>query len=217
MPTMKAARLTLRRGRVVVALASAALVAGCSAGASPAAPAPGVAASPSGGLSPVAASPVAASPSSGPSAAAGRPSALPLKTAPPVAVAPTASPTATSSAPAGRPSDLPVKTPPLLVAPPTAEPVLGEAPPELVAAARDDLAGRVSAEEIARVEVVRAEEVVWPDGSLGCRAPGELYQPVQTPGFWIVLRAGGREYDYRSAGAGAPLLCEREIKLNPGG
>jgi len=168
---MNAAHLTLRRGRAVLVLALAVLVAGCSAAASPAAPTPAGAASPA----------------------------------------------AASSAPAGRPSDLPLRTPLLATVPPSAQPVVGEAPPELVAAARADLAGRVAAGVAAGAEVVRAEEVVWPDGSLGCRVPGELYHPLETPGYWIVLRAAGREYDYRSAGAGAPRLCEREIKVNPGG
>lgn len=104
---------------------------------------------------------------------------------------------------------------PLVTVPPSAEPVLGEVPPELVAAARADLAGRVPAG--VEVEVIRAEEVAWPDGSLGCRVPGELYQALETPGYWIVLRVDGRIYDYRVAARGTPRLCERALPVNPGG
>lgn len=126
-----------------------------------------------------------------------------------------ASPAGASSAPAGRPSDLPIQTPPLVTVPPSAEPILGEVPPELVAAARADLAGRVPPG--VEVEVIRAEEVAWPDGSLGCRVPGELYQALETPGYWIVLRVDGRTYDYRVAARGTPRLCERALPVNPGG
>jgi hypothetical protein len=136
-------------------------------------------------------------------------------TAPTYGVA--ASPAAASRAPAGHPFNLPLRTPLLATVPPSAPPVVGEAPPEVVTAARADLAGRVTADAAAAAEVVRAEEVVWSDGSLGCRVPDELYQPLETPGYWIVLRVAGRDYDYRVARRGTPRLCERLLPLNPGG
>jgi hypothetical protein len=127
------------------------------------------------------------------------------------------SPDAAPSAPAGRPSNLPLRTPLPATVPSSVQPVVGEAPPEVVTAARADLAGRVTADAAAAAEVVRAEEVAWPDGSLGCRVPGELYQPLETPGYWIVLRVAGRDYDYRVARRGTPRLCERLLPRNPGG
>ncbi len=161
-----------RRAWVALTLASAVLLAGCSAAASPNASAP-------------AAQPGDATPS---------PSAV-----------------------TGRPSDLPIPTPPLATVPPSAKPVVGEVPAGILAAARADLAGRVAAADAAAADVVRAEAVQWPDGSLGCRVPGESYLQVITPGYWIVLAVDGTEYDYRATEDGAIRLCDHALKPNPGG
>jgi hypothetical protein len=69
---------------------------------------------------------------------------------------------------------------------------------QLVAAARSDLAQRlgIAAEGI---QVVSVEYIEWEDSSLGCPQPGMMYADVITPGYRIVLSAGGREYDYRTS------------------
>jgi hypothetical protein len=71
-----------------------------------------------------------------------------------------------------------------------------------------DLAERlgVPPEEI---EVVRVEEVVWRDGSLGCPEPGMHYTQALVDGSRIVLSAGGRAYEYHAGGSQTPFLCER--------
>jgi hypothetical protein len=58
-------------------------------------------------------------------------------------------------------------------------------------------------------EVKVAEEVEWPDGSLGCPEPGMMYTQALVPGYRVVLVLDGREYDYRIvARSGAIRLCE---------
>jgi hypothetical protein len=47
----------------------------------------------------------------------------------------------------------------------------------------------------------------WPDGSLGCPQPGMLYTQVLTPGYQVVVEAGGEEYDYRMGRTGTFRLC----------
>jgi len=118
-----------------------------------------------------------------------------------------------SSAP-GRSSFTPT-LPPLETVPPTTAPVVGEVPAERVAAARADLAGRIGAEAAAAADVVVAESVTWPDGSLGCPVPGEMYVQVEKPGYRVVFRSGGTEYDYRLTEAGAVRLCERGTRPTP--
>jgi hypothetical protein len=86
-----------------------------------------------------------------------------------------------------------------------------------MAEVRTDLAGRTSAAAAATAEVVRAEAVQWPDGSLGCRVPGEVYPQVITPGYWIVLSVDGTEHDYRATESGAIRPCDQPLKPNPGG
>lgn len=57
------------------------------------------------------------------------------------------------------------------------------------------------------IEVLRAEQVRWPDGSLGCPEPGQSYTQEPIDGYWVVLRAGEETYDFRLGEAGVPRLC----------
>ncbi len=59
-----------------------------------------------------------------------------------------------------------------------------------------DLRQRVG-EELEQIQIVRAEQVTWPDASLGCPAPGMLYTQVLTTGIWLFLSYQGQELDYR--------------------
>lgn len=85
----------------------------------------------------------------------------------------------------------------------------GEVPPELIDAIKADLVARVgiSSEDI---EVVSAEAVLWNDGSLGCPEPGMAYIQALTPGYQVILRASGREYDYRASQQGFFRLCDEK-------
>ena len=56
--------------------------------------------------------------------------------------------------------------------------------------------------------MVSAQAVEWPDGSLGCPQPGMAYLQVITPGYKLVLAAGGQEYSYHAATEGEFFLCE---------
>jgi hypothetical protein len=64
-----------------------------------------------------------------------------------------------------------------------------------------DHAARATGVERNGLEVIRAEAVTWPDGSLGCPQPGMMYIQVLVEGYWIVVRAGDEELDYRGRGA----------------
>ena len=57
------------------------------------------------------------------------------------------------------------------------------------------------------IEVLRAEEVTWPDGSLGCPQPGQSYPPAMVDGYRVILQHGGRIYLYHAGGAGPIFLC----------
>jgi hypothetical protein len=94
--------------------------------------------------------------------------------------------------------------------------VTGEVPADVMAKATTDLAERTSLNPTT-FTVVRAEQAIWPDGSLGCPIPGQVYIQVQTPGYWIVLRANGKTYDYRATEAGVVRLCEGLQPLPPSG
>lgn len=69
-----------------------------------------------------------------------------------------------------------------------------------------DLAKRLDIDP-AGITVLSVEFVDWPDGSLGCPAPGMAYIMVITPGYKIVLSAAGEEYDYHTDMRGYFVLC----------
>jgi hypothetical protein len=76
----------------------------------------------------------------------------------------------------------------------------------LVRHAVADLARRLSI-DAARIVVVDARSVAWPDSSLGCPRPGMMYLQVLQDGVQIRLRVGRKEYAYHSGGRAAPFLC----------
>src|SRR4030095_15356854 len=55
--------------------------------------------------------------------------------------------------------------------------------------------------------IVRAESVVWSDGSLGCPEPGMMYTQALVNGYWVIIDAAGRKYDYRVGSGGSFRLC----------
>jgi hypothetical protein len=124
-------------------------------------------------------------------------------------------PTATPSPTSARPS-LSISPPPFKTAPPTAAPVVGEVPAAIIDQAKADLARRTGLDP-ATFSVVRAEEVVWSDGSLGCPVPGQAYIQVVTPGYWIGLEAGSKTYDYRATRSGLVRLCDQPNPKPPSG
>ena len=88
----------------------------------------------------------------------------------------------------------------------------GEVPAELLESILSDL---ISQEGLKRedIEVERAESVIWPDGALGCPEPGVMYTQAQVPGYWVVLRAGEKQYDYRVSEKGLFRRCKGSFKV----
>lgn len=72
--------------------------------------------------------------------------------------------------------------------------------------ARQDLSQRLGI-GIEEIEVQSVEAVEWSDTSLGCPQPGMMYAQVITPGYRILLRAGGQTYEYHSDRQRA-ILCQ---------
>ncbi len=87
-------------------------------------------------------------------------------------------------------------------------PVVGEVPLDIMDSILEDVLERSGA-DIEDVKVIRAENIVWPDGSLGCAKPGEMYTQAQVQGYWVVLEVGGETYDYRVTENGYFNLCDQ--------
>jgi len=88
--------------------------------------------------------------------------------------------------------------------------VTGEVPEELLAAILKEAEARREAKG-KELAVVRAEAVIWNDGSLGCPQPGVMYTQAPVDGYWVVLQVDGKELDYRAAQGGYFFLCERNF------
>lgn len=89
------------------------------------------------------------------------------------------------------------------------EPLNSSDPQEkrIVEIAKADLAKRLNVAE-SEISLVRVKAVDWPDTSMGCPQPGMMYAQMITPGYHIILSAGGQEYDYRGSLKTA-TLCEQ--------
>ncbi|HSK06663.1 MAG TPA: hypothetical protein VK990_04015 [Acidimicrobiia bacterium] len=81
----------------------------------------------------------------------------------------------------------------------------------IVEPAVTDLAERLGVDR-AEIEVVMAERVTWPDGSLGCPQPGMSYTQALVEGSRVALGHDGRVYLYHAGTDDQPSLCPSEDK-----
>jgi hypothetical protein len=102
--------------------------------------------------------------------------------------------------------------PPTLPPQPVEEPPSGSSPAETAVA---DLAVRLGV-DAGSISVVSAEEVTWPDRSLGCPQPDMLYAQVLTNGSRIVLEHDGTRYAYHSGAGRGPFYCAAPSAPVPG-
>ena len=104
------------------------------------------------------------------------------------------------------PTVTPVTATPTALIPTTVEAPTGSE--AAIALAKDDLAGRLGV-AVEKITALGVESVEWPDTSLGCPQPGMMYAQVITPGYRIILRVGGEQYEYHSDNEGRQLvLCQ---------
>lgn len=57
------------------------------------------------------------------------------------------------------------------------------------------------------ITVESVEELDWPDASLGCPQPGMLYAQVITPGYRVIVTAGGQTYAVHLDAGGRGRVC----------
>ena len=101
-------------------------------------------------------------------------------------------------------------------APPPVEAIIGEVPAQVLTTALmalEKLTGAARSD----FETVKAEEIIWPDGALGCPQPGMTYTTAPVPGYHIVLQHNARQYDYRAGGILFLLLCLEPNEQIPSG
>jgi len=98
--------------------------------------------------------------------------------------------------------------------PPSASPTLTEENPPVKGEVPEGILDPILKEAAALAKVareqlviVRAQPVVWNDGSLGCPEPGKMYTQALVNGYWVVIEAAGQKYDFRVDRSGRFQLC----------
>lgn len=91
-------------------------------------------------------------------------------------------------------------------------PVTGEVPQDLLDAILQDAEARTGI-AAGEMNLVRAEAVVWNDGSLGCPQPGVMYTHALVDGYWVILEYGDQTFDYRASDRGYFFVCEQSSLL----
>lgn len=65
------------------------------------------------------------------------------------------------------------------------------------------------------VVLARAEQVTWPDGSLGCPRPGEMYTQAQVPGFRLLAKTANGDLLYNTDAQSTVRNCPLAEGLAP--
>ena len=103
----------------------------------------------------------------------------------------------------------PTVTPSVIPAPiPTGKtpPVKGEVPQAILESILKEAAAQAKVDRDQLV-IARAQSVVWSDGSLGCPEPGMMYTQILVNGYWVIIEAGSKQYDFRVGSGGSFRLC----------
>ena len=139
---------------------------------------------------------------SGPTATLGKPT-QPVVTAVPAVVAnPTPSPAASSEA---------TVTPVTTALPTTSSTMSQTVAPETIKTLVAQLAQQISVDP-AKITLVSAEAVQWPDGSMGCPKPDRMYPQVITSGFRVLLAAEGKTYAFHGDAQSRFSYCANPAK-----
>jgi hypothetical protein len=144
---------------------------------------------------------------------AGSPTPGPAQTGTLTAYSPAMGPSPTT-APAVSSVVVPTVTIPSLDAQPTAVPTsadldMAAGSERAVELAREDLAERLGL-PLESTQVISVTTAQWPDASLGCAQPGEVYAQVITPGFLVWLVAQEQMYEYHTDAGQLAVLCQEE-------
>lgn len=90
---------------------------------------------------------------------------------------------------------------------PTPVPVPSEATPVVDAALTDAATHLSVGKDQLRVDQVEPRQ--WPDSSLGCPQPGQLYSQIVTPGYLIIISSSsaGKQLEYHTDARSRVTLC----------
>jgi hypothetical protein len=86
---------------------------------------------------------------------------------------------------------------------------------EIISLVTNDLSTRLST-EIDLIQVISVKVALWPDTSLGCPRPGEVYTEKTVHGYQVWLEANDQIYIYHTDNNDNIILCtESELPAFP--
>jgi hypothetical protein len=109
--------------------------------------------------------------------------------------------------PAREQTSTPLESPSQITAPTEERPLVKPNVPQGILNPILNEAGALAKVPREQLVIVRAEAVVWNDGSLGCPEPGMEYAQALVNGYWVVINAAGQTYDFRVGPGGSFRLC----------
>jgi hypothetical protein len=109
--------------------------------------------------------------------------------------------------PAREQSSTPLASPSAIAAPTEERPLVKQNVPQGILDPILNEAAKLANVPREQLTIVRAEAVVWSDGSLGCPEPGMQYTQMLVNGYWVVIEAAGQTYDFRAGRDGSFRLC----------
>ncbi len=87
-------------------------------------------------------------------------------------------------------------------------PVIGEVPGDLLEKMYAFMETDLKLDR-SQFTLVRAESVIWPDGSLGCPQPGVMYTMALVEGYWVQVLVGEQLVDFRASQNGKFQICQQ--------
>jgi hypothetical protein len=93
-------------------------------------------------------------------------------------------------------------------------PVSGGGYPAVVFKAREALAAQMKL-NVEQIEILTVEPVDWPDTCLGVSTPEIMCAMMITPGYRVLLRANGSDYEYHTDGGDSVVLASLRPSINP--
>ncbi len=69
--------------------------------------------------------------------------------------------------------------------------------PESIKLAQQDLAETLHADP-SQISIVKIENIMWNDGSLGCPKQGMMYTQAAVPGYKVIFELNQKQYDYHT-------------------
>jgi hypothetical protein len=68
---------------------------------------------------------------------------------------------------------------------------------------------------VSQIEILVVEPVDWPDSCLGVASPGVACAQMITPGYRVILRANGSDYEYHTDAQDNFVMASLRPSLNP--